>query len=74
EISFLRKGSSSDDFENEVGTVLGLKGANGSGKTNILKAISFLYSFCTKRMNTRGDETEAGSEVLIPFETFFQYE
>jgi AAA15 family ATPase/GTPase len=74
EISFLRKGSSSDDFESEVGTVLGLKGANGSGKTNILKALSFLYSFCTKRMNTRGDETEAGSEVLIPFETFFQYE
>jgi len=29
-------------------TVIGIKGANGSGKTNIIKAIDFLSSFCTR--------------------------
>lgn len=33
-------------------TVLGVKGANGSGKTNVLKAIAFLNDFCYGSANT----------------------
>lgn len=31
-----------------VGTVLGIKGANGSGKTNIIKALEFIADFISK--------------------------
>lgn len=46
-----------------VTPVLGIKGGNGSGKTNIMKALSFLKYFCA---------TSADSEVSnsIPFKTF----
>lgn len=30
----------------DVSTVIGIKGSNGSGKTNIIKALQFLRSFC----------------------------
>ena len=33
---------------NNLTTVMGIKGANGSGKTNILRAIGFLSYFVTK--------------------------
>ncbi|EPD8202479.1 AAA family ATPase, partial [Yersinia enterocolitica] len=31
----------------DVATILGVKGANGAGKTNLLKALVFLATFCT---------------------------
>ncbi|MEQ9771427.1 AAA family ATPase [Pectobacterium jejuense] len=31
----------------DVSTIIGIKGANGSGKTNLLKALEFISSFCT---------------------------
>ncbi|ALO35393.1 hypothetical protein CMT41_12190 [Colwellia sp. MT41] len=37
-------------------TVLGIKGANGSGKTNIIKAIDFLTSFCTTSAKSKEAE------------------
>lgn len=33
-------------FNREVATILGVKGANGAGKTNVLKALGFLLDFC----------------------------
>ncbi|MCD6616295.1 AAA family ATPase [Aeromonas veronii] len=49
EISFLFDGNTPEDisFGQKVGTVLGIKGANGSGKTNILKALSFISTLCS---------------------------
>lgn len=32
----------------DVATILGVKGANGAGKTNLLKALVFLSNFCTE--------------------------
>ena len=32
----------------DFATVMGIKGANGSGKTNVIKAIDFISNFCTK--------------------------
>ncbi|NOQ36167.1 MAG: AAA family ATPase [Methylococcaceae bacterium] len=32
--------------DRDVTSILGIKGANGSGKTNIIKALSFLKGFC----------------------------
>ena len=45
EVSFAFDGNASAHLGQEIGTVLGIKGANGSGKTNIIKAISFLSLF-----------------------------
>ena len=49
--------------EQDVTSILGIKGANGSGKTNIIKALSFLKNFCC---------TSADSDLKskIPFEEF----
>ncbi len=54
--SFKEYSELSFEFDNNVpqeisknlpyGTVLGIKGANGSGKTNIIKAINFFFAFC----------------------------
>lgn len=33
-------------FNREVATILGVKGANGAGKTNLLKALVFIFDFC----------------------------
>lgn len=46
-----------------VSNLLCVKGANGSGKTNILKMLSFLNDFCTNSFNEKPD-----GEILI-----FQY-
>lgn len=50
EVSFVLNNRVPKDvsFGREVATVLGVKGANGSGKTNLLKALEFISSFCTK--------------------------
>nr|WP_319552555.1 AAA family ATPase [uncultured Vibrio sp.] len=55
-----------------VGTTIGIKGANGSGKTNILKALTFLYCLVTKRMSTTLKDPETDEEsVRLPIESFF---
>jgi len=41
EVSFAKSKSSKDNVAN----VIALKGANASGKTNVLKALSFLSNF-----------------------------
>lgn len=41
---------------NKVSNVMGVKGANASGKTNILKAISFIGGFVTKSFGYKDDE------------------
>ncbi|MUL11527.1 AAA family ATPase [Aliivibrio fischeri] len=73
EISFTyNKNTPEDTAQGQgVGTVLGIKGANGSGKTNILKALVFLHCFCTKRMGTRSNSHTKESIIDIPLETFF---
>lgn len=38
-------------------TILGVKGANGAGKTNLLKALTFISTFCTKSFNTKDTAT-----------------
>ena len=43
-------------FGREVATILGVKGANGAGKTNLLKALVFLLDFCSYSFRT--DATE----------------
>ncbi len=54
--SFKEYSELSFEFDNNVpkeiskglpyGTVLGIKGGNGSGKTNIIRAIAFFFAFC----------------------------
>jgi AAA15 family ATPase/GTPase len=53
-----------------ISPVLGIKGANGSGKTNIMKAITFLYCFCSKRIGKTRRSESGNFEIDIPFETF----
>lgn len=76
EISFTYSKGTPEEMSRgqEIGTVLGIKGANGSGKTNILKALVFLYCFCSKRVRTRHDPNSVDSDTDIPFETFFSNE
>ncbi|XCN73165.1 MAG: ATP-binding protein [Candidatus Electrothrix aestuarii] len=40
-----------------VSNLLCVKGANGSGKTNLLKIISFLGNFCTNSFNEKPEES-----------------
>lgn len=51
----------------KASTVLGLKGANASGKTNILKCLTFLGDFITSSFDN--EESEG-----ISFDTFFETE
>lgn len=69
EISF--ENPRSTDSDNAISTVIGLKGANGSGKTNILKAITFLYCFCSNRMSSSENKTDGSREPSIPIESFY---
>jgi len=57
-------------------TVLGIKGANGSGKTNIIKVIEFLNQFCAHSAKNKEDDdievvtffhNENPTEVYIEF-------
>lgn len=52
-----------------VGTVLGIKGANGSGKTNILKALTFLMMFTADKKKV--DTKARNNEIDIPIDSFF---
>jgi len=72
EISFLIKDFPFEEhnLSANISPVLGIKGANGSGKTNILKAITFLYCFCSKRMSNKRNSDNEISEIDLPFETF----
>jgi len=76
EISFSSKDTSMGDDNEEINLskVIGIKGANGSGKTNILKALTFLYCFCVKRMKTTVDTQSSDSKVDIPLSTFMDSE
>lgn len=40
----------------EVATVMGIKGANGSGKTQVLKALAFLNHFCVDSFSLKPDD------------------
>jgi len=53
EINFEFNGNVPEEVKkgNDFTTVLGIKGANGSGKTNIIKSLSFLKYFCTQSSN-----------------------
>ncbi|MGK7913311.1 MAG: ATP/GTP-binding protein [Synechococcus sp.] len=64
-LNFKFDGSVPNDVSNGSDTtkVLGLKGANGSGKTTVIKALSFLASFCHQSA-----DYEIDSE--IPFRNF----
>jgi AAA15 family ATPase/GTPase len=60
----------------EYVSILGIKGANGSGKTNILRAFSFLNSFCTTSFSTEpsasiGMKTFFGSKRPAEFRVDF---
>ncbi|MGA9606536.1 MAG: ATP-binding protein [Rouxiella badensis] len=52
---------------NEISNVMCIKGANGSGKTNVLKAINFIFGFCKDSFNSK-------PEVKIGFDSFFNNE
>ncbi|TVO35090.1 AAA family ATPase [Vibrio algivorus] len=73
EVSFEFDGNTPENVSNgqNIGTVLGIKGANGSGKTNILKAISFLFSFVSKRIAPLDEDGELKGDVNLPLDSFF---
>ena len=37
----------------KAATILGVKGANGAGKTNLLKALTFISTFCNFGPNSK---------------------
>jgi AAA15 family ATPase/GTPase len=62
----------------KVATVLGIKGANAAGKTNILKALSFICNFASDSFSNDEDEeieltpffsSEEPTDFYIDFET-----
>ncbi|WP_025564783.1 ATP-binding protein [Psychromonas sp. SP041] len=74
EISFEYDGNTPVSVSNGelLGTVLGIKGSNGSGKTNVLKALSFLFYFVNKRMTTKQENKKGDAdEVSLPIDSFF---
>lgn len=69
EINFEFNGNVPEEVKNglDFTTVLGIKGANGSGKTNIIKSLSFLKYFCTESGNFNVNDK-------IPLDSFSQNE
>ena len=77
--SFKEYSEISFEFDNNVpsnvskgypyGTVIGIKGGNGSGKTNIIKAINFFFCFCLDGYSHYGIEKKNKGE--IPYKSFF---
>jgi uncharacterized protein len=57
EVNFILDNGAPESLKNhgKISTVLGIKGANGSGKTNVIKAIDFLSWFCVRSANTEVD-------------------
>lgn len=66
-------------------TVIGVKGGNGSGKTNLIKALGFLGDFCSKSFFSEKEYIEADSyfrskkpsEFYVEFvvgDVFYKYE
>lgn len=53
-VSFKYDKNAPDEIQDNsgVGTVLGIKGANGSGKTNIIKALGFIKDFIASSSNS----------------------
>lgn len=59
----------------DVTSVLGIKGANGSGKTNIIKTIDFLSNFCAHSANSKeADEIDIRTYFYIDGLTEFYIE
>jgi AAA15 family ATPase/GTPase len=73
EISFEYDGNTPKSVSNGelIGTVLGIKGSNGSGKTNVLKALSFLYCFVTKRMKTKQKNKDDEDDIYLPIKPYY---
>nr|WP_158527317.1 ATP-binding protein [Pelagibaculum spongiae] len=67
EVNFELDGKVPADVRQEWGytTVLGIKGANGSGKTNILKALNCLNNFCLNSADVAADKS-------IQIDTFYR--
>lgn len=79
EIDFTFDGKVPDEVRRgkDFTTVLGLKGANGSGKTNVLKAIAFLNEFCCRSADTgKDDEIKLSSYrgSLEPTDFYIEFE
>lgn len=74
EINFTQKQKASESVDSplNISSVIGIKGANGSGKTNILKALVFLYCFCSRRMTTSIDSANGESKIAIPLSNYFE--
>lgn len=66
EISFLfdKKARDSVPNKNGISYIMGIKGGNGSGKTNIIRAIGFVAKFISKSADTSIDSK-------IPVDSFF---
>ncbi|ROR23833.1 hypothetical protein EDB67_106139 [Vibrio crassostreae] len=69
EVNFELDGKTPENIKNGMpaSTVMGIKGANGSGKTNILRALAFLSYFCTKgaRDHVKGKGSEPTTLVAV---------
>lgn len=64
EVNFMFDGNVPSDIRNgrDFTTVLGIKGANGSGKTNLIRALEFFKNFCTDYTNKNlGDNLDISS-------------
>jgi len=51
------------------GTVIGIKGSNGSGKTNVIKAVNFFFAFCLDKFSFYGVDKK--SKDSLPYKSFF---
>lgn len=76
EINFSFDGNVPDAIRNgrDVSTVLGIKGANGSGKTNLIKALAFLQSFATESAAIRPGRRLVFNHFDNPDDSDFQIE
>lgn len=64
-ISFKKSIKDPTYTENDIYNTIGIKGANASGKTNIIKALNFIYYFASNSFEYLKKDEE------IPIETFF---